>query len=167
MAGSDRAALRTAAADETEALGRRVGALLRAGDVVALSGDLGAGKTVMARGIAAGAGSAARVASPTFTLIREYPGPLPLFHADLYRIDAPAQLEDLGLDELFDRPAVIVIEWAERAGSLLPPEHLWVAIAFGSGADDREITFTARGRRYEELLERLIPELPSAATSRG
>ena len=158
MPARDRPALQTAAADETEGLGRRLGALLRAGDVVALSGDLGAGKTVMVRGIAAGAGSTARVASPTFTLIREYPGRVPLFHADLYRIDDPSQLGDLGLEELFDRPAVMVVEWAERAGTLLPPEHLWISIAFGAGADDREITFVARGRRYEEILARLTRE---------
>jgi tRNA threonylcarbamoyladenosine biosynthesis protein TsaE len=158
MAARERPALRTEAADETEMLGRRLGALLHTGDVVALSGDLGAGKTVMVRGIAAGAGSAARVASPTFTLIREYPGPVPLFHVDLYRIDDSSQLEDLGLEELFDRPAVMVVEWAERAGALLPPEHLWVSLAFGVEADEREITFAARGRRYEEILERLIGE---------
>ena len=156
MSAGDRPALHTAAAEETERLGRRLGALLRAGDVLALSGDLGAGKTVMVRGIVSGAGSAARVASPTFTLIREYPGPVPLFHADLYRIDDPSQLEDLGLEELFDRPAVMVVEWAERAGAVLPPEHLWISIAFGAGTDDREITFVARGRRYEEILLELI-----------
>lgn len=167
MAAGPRPALHTSAADETEALGRRLGALLRAGDVIALSGDLGAGKTVMVRGIAAGAGSTGRVASPTFTLIREYPGPVPVFHVDLYRIDAPPQLDDLGLDELLDRPAVTVVEWAERAGPLLPAEHLWISLAFGAGADDREITFTARGRRYEEMLERLIPGPQARGKDRG
>jgi len=155
--------VRTAAAEETESLGRRLGGLLRAGDVVALSGDLGAGKTVLARGIATGAGSTAHVASPTFTLIREYPGPVLLFHIDLYRIDSPVQLGDLGLEEIFDRPAITVVEWAERAGSLLPPEHVWISIGFGPGSDDREITFVARGRRYEEILERLN----SRSTLRG
>lgn len=155
MPGNGALAVRTASADETEALGRALGALLGPGDVVALSGDLGAGKTVMVRGIAAGTGSTARVMSPTFTLIREYAGPVPLYHADLYRIDAPAQLADLGLEELFDREGIMVIEWAERAGDALPLEHLWIAIAFGAGVDERELSFTARGPRYAEVLARL------------
>jgi tRNA threonylcarbamoyladenosine biosynthesis protein TsaE len=167
MAGADRPVLRTTAADETEALGRRLGALLQPGDVVALSGDLGAGKTVMVRGIVAGAGSGGRVASPTFTLIREYRGPVPLVHMDLYRIDAPAQLEDLGMEELFDRPGVAVIEWAERAGALLPSGHLWISIAFGAGADDREITFIARGARSREILAQLMAGSPARGTAPG
>lgn len=147
--------VRTTSADETEALGRILGPLLGPGDVVGLSGELGTGKTVLVRGIASGTGSAAHVASPTFTLIREYAGPLPLFHADLYRIDTPAQLVDLGLDELFDREGIVVIEWAERAGPWLPPEHLWISITFGPGPDDRDLLFTARGSRYEDIVARL------------
>lgn len=159
--------LRTAAAEETEALGRRLGALLVPGDVVALSGALGAGKTVMVRGLVAGTGSAARVASPTFTLIREYPGPAPLFHVDLYRIDTPGQLDDLGLEELLDRPGIMLIEWAERAGALLPPEHLWIAIAFAAGTDERDVSFIARGRRYEEVLERFVFQRPPPGKEQG
>src|SRR5207245_10212466 len=84
--------IETSSPEETEALGRRLGGLLRAGDVIALSGDLGAGKTVLARGIAAGAGAAGHVASPPFTFLREYHGPLPLFPADLSRLSHPPQL---------------------------------------------------------------------------
>ena len=147
--------VRTTSADETEAFGRMLGPLLGPGDVVALSGELGAGKTVLVRGIVTGTGSAAHVASPTFTLIREYAGPVPLFHADLYRIDTPAQLIDLGLEEFFDRGGIVVIEWAERAGALLPREHLWISITFGLGEDDRDLRVTARGPRHEEILTRL------------
>lgn len=147
--------VRTSSADETESLGRILGALLGPGDVVALSGELGAGKTVLVRGIVAGTGSPARVASPTFTLIREYAGPLPVFHADLYRIDTPGQLVDLGLEELFDRGGIVVIEWAERAGALLPREHLWISIAYGPGENERDLEATPRGPRYEEILTRL------------
>ncbi len=132
-----------------------LGTLLGPGDVVALSGELGAGKTVLVRGVATGAGSTAHVASPTFTFIREYAGPVPLFHADLYRIDTPAQLVDLGLEELFDRGGIVVIEWAERAGALLPPEHLWTSITFGCGEDDRDLDFTAHGARFESIVTRL------------
>jgi tRNA threonylcarbamoyladenosine biosynthesis protein TsaE len=148
--------VRTTSADETEARGRGLGTLLTAGDVVALSGDLGAGKTVMVRGIVAGTGSTARVASPTFTLIREYAGPVPLFHVDLYRLDSPQQLDDIGLDEILDRSGIVLIEWAERAGPYLPDRHLWIAITFGAGEDDRELRFTARGRRSDEILTELI-----------
>ena len=147
--------VRTSSADETEACGRALGALLAGGDVIALSGDLGAGKTVMVRGIVAGTGSPARVASPTFTLIREYAGRVPVFHVDLYRLDSPQQIDDIGLDEVFSQGGIVLVEWAERAGPFLPDEHLWIAITFGYGEDERELTFTARGRRYEEVVAAL------------
>lgn len=147
--------LRTRSAEETEALGRLLGTLLGSGDVVALSGELGAGKTVLVRGLVAGAGATGRVASPTFTLIREYPGPVPVYHADLYRLESAAELEDIGLEELFDRPGIVVIEWAERAIDLLPPTHLWIALTFGPGEQERDLHFTPRGARYETLLEAL------------
>jgi tRNA threonylcarbamoyladenosine biosynthesis protein TsaE len=148
--------VRTTSADETEALGRALGGLLASGDVVALSGELGAGKTVLVRGVAGGAGSAARVSSPTFTLIREYAGPLPLFHVDLYRLDSAGQLDDLGLDEVLERGGIVLIEWAERAGPYLPGEHLWISITFGPGSDDRDLQFVPRGPRYDEIVEHLM-----------
>ena len=150
--------VRTTSADETEALGRTLGTLIAPGDVVALSGELGAGKTVLVRGIVSGAGSMAHVASPTFTLIREYPGFVSLFHADLYRLDSADQLDDIGLDEIFERGGIVLIEWAERAGPYLPPAHLWISITFGPGEDERELHFTARGPRYEEILTRLAAQ---------
>jgi len=159
MVGRDPRGVRTTSAGETEALGRVLGALLASGDVVALCGDLGAGKTVMVHGIVAGTGSTAHVASPTFTLIREYAGPVPVFHADLYRIETPEQLGDLGLDELFDREGIVVIEWAERAGPLLPPRHLWISMTFGAGESEREVRFAARGARYEEMLAHLTARI--------
>ena len=145
----------TSSPAETEALGRRLGGWLRAGDVVALSGDLGAGKTVLARGIAAGAGASGYVASPTFTLVREYRGPTTVYHVDLYRLDRPQQLDDLGLDEILDGAGIVVIEWAEKASLLLPPEHLWVTIRFVDGDEARELQFTPKGARYVEMAERL------------
>jgi len=136
-------------------LGRRLGALLAAGDVVALSGDLGAGKTVLARGIAAGIGAGGYVASPTFTLIREYRGPLRVYHVDLYRLDRPRQLDDLGLDEILDGTGVVIIEWAEKAAKLLPPDYLWITIRFADGADARELVLTPVGARYARIVEKL------------
>lgn len=112
---------------ETEAFGERVGKRLRAGDLVLLTGELGAGKTTFVRGVARGAGSSAQVASPTFQLVRMYTGRVQLAHIDLYRIEAPSELADLGLDELLDQGAVVV-EWGERLealeAALVHIEHL-------------------------------------------
>jgi len=102
--------------DETFDLGRRTAAALRGGVLVALIGDLGLGKTVFARGIARGLGiDETEVSSPTFTLVQEYRGGrLPMFHVDLYRVEDPREVDDLGLDELLEAGAVVVVEWAER-----------------------------------------------------
>lgn len=124
--------------DETEALGRRIGARLRPGDAVALVGALGVGKTVLARGIAAGAGATGHVASPSFVVIREYLGPILLRHADLYRLERAADIADLGLDELTD-DAALVIEWADRAPGLFP-DAVRIDGAFGAGPMDRIFT---------------------------
>jgi tRNA threonylcarbamoyladenosine biosynthesis protein TsaE len=103
----------TKSAAETEAFGERFGKRLRAGDLVLLTGELGAGKTTFVRGVARGVGSSAPVASPTFQLVRVYPGRLQLAHLDLYRIESSSELGDLGLDELLDQGAAVV-EWGER-----------------------------------------------------
>ena len=104
----------TAGEAETEAAGRQLAESLRAGDVVLLYGDLGAGKTAFTRGIAQGLGiDPAEVSSPTFTLIQEYRGRLPLYHVDLYRLEA-REVDDLGLEELVLGDGIVVIEWAER-----------------------------------------------------
>lgn len=145
----------TSSAEQTRALGRRLGALLAAGDIVALSGDLGAGKTVFTQGIAEGAGATGYVASPTFTFVREYRGPETIYHIDLYRLEEPRQLEDLGLEELIEGHAIVVIEWAEKAVPLLPPEHLWVAISFVNGDEWRQITLVPRGTRFDEIAKTL------------
>ncbi|MGH2398478.1 MAG: tRNA (adenosine(37)-N6)-threonylcarbamoyltransferase complex ATPase subunit type 1 TsaE [bacterium] len=148
--------LRTSSPQQTEALGRALGALLRAGDVVALSGDLGAGKTILTRGIAAGAGATGHIASPTFTLIREYRGPVTIFHADLYRLEEPAQFEDIGLEEALDSGGIVVIEWAEKAGPLLPAEYLWAELRFTEQDTSREIEFIPRGSRFAGIAGRLV-----------
>lgn len=151
--------VRTTSPQETEAVGARLGAELRAGDVVALTGELGAGKTVFTRGLAEGAGAGGHVASPTFTLIREYHGRVTVFHADLYRLDARAQLVDIGLEEILDGDGVAVIEWAEKARHLLPAEYLWIEIRFTERDDDtRVLEFRPHGRRCEEIVARLRGE---------
>ena len=121
----------------TEAAGERLGARLRPGDVILLRGELGAGKTTFVRGVARGTGSAAAVASPTFQLVRVYPGRVRLAHVDLYRVEDLAELRDLGLDELAEDGAVVV-EWGERidvdGAALIEIEHL--------GGDRRRIRTT-------------------------
>jgi tRNA threonylcarbamoyladenosine biosynthesis protein TsaE len=143
--------------EETRALGERLGKLLIPGDLLALSGELGAGKTVLVQGIARGMGISAVITSPTYLLIREYPGPLPLYHLDAYRLEGPGELEELGYEEYFFGPGVAVIEWAKRVESLLPPEHLKIDIYYDLGGAERErqICFAAGGKRYRELLEEL------------
>src|SRR5205823_6429505 len=108
----------------TGRFGRELGSRLRSGHVVSLIGDLGAGKTTMAQAIAAGMGIAAHVTSPTFGLIHEYSGPVPLFHFDTYRLERPQDLADLGFHEYLERGGVVVIEWADRFPELLPAERL-------------------------------------------
>ncbi|MDQ7859583.1 MAG: tRNA (adenosine(37)-N6)-threonylcarbamoyltransferase complex ATPase subunit type 1 TsaE [Armatimonadota bacterium] len=131
--------LATSSPSETEALGRRLGGRLRAGDVVALLGPLGAGKTVLARGIVEGAGARGTVASPSFVIVREYAGPVRVYHADLYRLERPAEVVELGLDELAAE-GILVVEWADRAGGLLPRPAITVVCDFGEGETARTFT---------------------------
>ena len=124
----------------TIALGERLAAAWPARRAVLLIGNLGAGKTTLAKGIALGRGTAAleEVASPTFTLIHEYPG---LYHIDLYRLDTEAEVATLGLDEIFDREAIVLIEWGERFPQLMPAHRIEIRIR-DLGGDEREIEVT-------------------------
>lgn len=113
-------------ADETIAFGHTVAATLRRGDVLALCGDLGAGKTHFVKGLATGLGARDGVTSPTFTLIHEYPdGRLPLFHFDFYRLEDEDDALKIGLDEYLEGDGVSVIEWAEKFPAILPPHTRW------------------------------------------
>lgn len=120
--------------EATVALGRALAARLAAGDVVALHGDLGAGKTHLVKGIATGLGGRADdVTSPTFTLVHEYDTAPVLVHADLYRVESEAEAAALGLDEWMEGGAVVVVEWPERAPGLLPPDALHLTLAHLGG----------------------------------
>lgn len=140
--------------EETRAIGRAIGAALVAGDVVCLNGDLGAGKTHLAQGIAAGAGINGPVTSPTFTLVSEYDGRLPLAHFDFYRLERADELDDIGFDEYLDGPRAVVIEWAERFPERLPERRLDIVISIGG--DRRRILRVAGPcdllRRVEDSL---------------
>lgn len=150
------ALISTATPGATRRLGERIGRAMRAGDVVLLSGELGAGKTVLAQGIGRGMGITDPIKSSSFVIMNEYQGSgLRLYHADLYRLEDPAQVAELALDELA-ATGVLVIEWPERAPHELPPEHLAVRLAY-DGARGRTIEIEGRGGRYEALARRLSP----------
>jgi tRNA threonylcarbamoyladenosine biosynthesis protein TsaE len=129
---------RTASEEETICLGERLAGELPRRGVVLLIGNLGAGKTTLAKGIVRGRGVAERddVSSPTFTLIHEYGADV--FHIDLYRLDEVRQVATLGLDEIFDRDALVLIEWGERFPELMPAERTEISIR-STGNDEREI----------------------------
>ncbi|MEN8613691.1 tRNA (adenosine(37)-N6)-threonylcarbamoyltransferase complex ATPase subunit type 1 TsaE [Dehalogenimonas sp. THU2] len=135
----------------TRRIGEAVGKALGSGDVVLLAGPLGAGKTTLTQGLALGLGITESVMSPTFVLMRELKGRLPLYHLDLYRLENLPEISDLGLDDYFYGDGVTVVEWADRAGVLLPEEHLRVDLEY-AGNRSRSLCFTARGERYEQLL---------------
>jgi tRNA threonylcarbamoyladenosine biosynthesis protein TsaE len=128
----------TSSEAETIAAGRELGRTLGPGDVVLLTGSLGAGKTAFVRGLAEGLGcDTAGVSSPTFTIIQEYPGPVPLLHVDLYRL-TPPEVDELGLDEIAAE-AVLAVEWPDRWRTPLPGIAVTIAM---TGEDGREITLT-------------------------
>jgi tRNA threonylcarbamoyladenosine biosynthesis protein TsaE len=142
-------------AGETHALGRRLGALLRAGDLVVLDGELGTGKTVLAKGIAVALGITEPVVSPTFTVVREYEASTPLVHVDVYRLDHVQELHDLGFDDLLGGEAVTVVEWGERVGTALPGERLRVLLELGDGDDDRRVSVEPAGLSWGARLDEL------------
>lgn len=136
---------------ETERVGERLARCLRPGDVIAMSGDLGAGKTVFIRGLARGLGVTARVTSPTYTVVNEYEGKLPLFHFDMYRLSGPDELYDIGWDDYLKRGGVCAVEWSERAAGLLPGNCIYVAIAAQDETARRiEITGCEMGDGYAD-----------------
>jgi tRNA threonylcarbamoyladenosine biosynthesis protein TsaE len=145
--------VRSGSADATRRLGEGLGRLAEPGDVFLLQGDLGAGKTTFTQGFAVGAGTDELVNSPTFVLMNEYHGRLPVYHADLYRLDAPEEVAALDLANA-SLDGALLVEWPERGDGLLPAVHLLVQIEH-AGVQDRMITLIPRGERAEELLHEL------------
>ena len=146
MSGQERAVTRST--DETLELARAVGELLRPGDVVSLVGELGAGKTVFARGVARALGVTELVVSPTFTIVREYEGRVPLVHVDVYRIDAVQELHDLGFEEVVRDDAVTIVEWGDMIDGLLPGDRLDVRLTPGAADDERVVEIEGHGRSW-------------------
>lgn len=140
--------------DQTKDLGNHIGQLVVLSDVLLLSGDLGAGKTCLAQGIALGLGIADYVTSPSFVLVREYYGRLPMYHIDLYRLSNIEEIADLGLDDYFYDRGVSVVEWAEKGLTVLPIEHLLIEISYLSDTT-RCLKLTSHGNHYQDLIGRL------------
>lgn len=147
----------TSIEEETRLLAEKLGKLLKSGDFIALSGDLGAGKTAFAKGVAVGLEVDEQVTSPTFTIIQEYLGRVPLYHFDTYRIGECWELEDIGYEEYFYGDGVCLVEWPEKVDPLLPEEYLQVNIykVGQQGEQAREIRFKPRGDRYLQVVEEL------------
>ncbi|MCE7983615.1 MAG: tRNA (adenosine(37)-N6)-threonylcarbamoyltransferase complex ATPase subunit type 1 TsaE [Caldilinea sp. CFX5] len=155
----------TYSAAETFQLGQQLGQSVQAGQVIALHGDLGAGKTVLTQGLANGLGITARVTSPTFTLVGEYPRPSGewLIHIDCYRLGSPTQEDGsleaafFGMEEILDRAdAIVVIEWAEQVAALLPPDYLQITLHDDQTApEQRQLRFIAHGSRSKGVIKQL------------
>jgi tRNA threonylcarbamoyladenosine biosynthesis protein TsaE len=140
--------------EQTRRVGMRLGAMLQPGDLVALVGDLGSGKTTLVQGIAAGWGSLDPVSSPTFVLVNVYrhTDGVRLYHLDAYRLNGPTEAIDLDLEMMLDQ-GPMVVEWAERVQSVLPESGLWVHLNYIDEIQ-RDLIFSARGEHYEDLLSR-------------
>ncbi len=142
--------------EDTKSFGCALGGLLQRGDVIALVGELASGKTVLSKGIARGleVSDERSVTSPTFVLIHEYAGRLPMCHCDAYRLSGPQDMAALGSDEMFFGDGVTVVEWADRVVDALPEERLTVEMTI-TGRQQRRIALHASGKRYAELIDEL------------
>ena len=146
----------TKSTSETIRVGKDIGRWLLPGDVVALVGELGAGKTQFIKGLAAGVGieNSAYVSSPSFTLIHEYPGQMPFYHIDLFRLGREQEAEDLGLEDYFLGRGITAIEWADKIPSLLPKELLFISIAYVD-KDIRSLEIVGKGKHYLNLVDQI------------
>ena len=141
--------------DQTLSLGKKIGHSLSRGDVVAIRGELGAGKSVIARGICEGLGMLQRTRSPSFTFMNRYRGPIDVYHIDLYRIERMGELATLGWEDVLYSDAITVIEWADKLGFLLPPASLEISIEI-TGEETRRISLKANAERHEGIVEDIL-----------
>jgi tRNA threonylcarbamoyladenosine biosynthesis protein TsaE len=149
--------LTTRGGTETELAGAALGALLRRGDLVVLSGELGAGKTTFAKGVARALGVQEPVTSPTFTIVQEYDGRVPVAHVDLYRLERVQELHDLGFEELLDE-RVVLVEWGDVVAPLLPGDRVEVQLAMGDEPDVRTISIVPYGAHWTARVRELDGE---------
>jgi tRNA threonylcarbamoyladenosine biosynthesis protein TsaE len=143
-------------AEDTRAIGGAVASLLRPGDAIALTGELGAGKTTLVHGVARALGYEGPVASPTFTLVREYRTPrLTVLHADVYRLDRMQEVVDLELEELAEGAGVLLVEWGDAVETLLPEDHLIVELTVPGEGEERAVSIRPVGSAWAARWERL------------
>jgi tRNA threonylcarbamoyladenosine biosynthesis protein TsaE len=144
--------------EQTQHLGIRLGELAQAGDIFLLIGNLGGGKTCLTQGIAWGLGIKEYAFSPSFVIVREYHGRLPLYHVDFYRLDRIEEIVDLGLNEYFYGSGVCVVEWADKGMAVLPQENLTIRLSYISDTE-RSINLEPKGNRYAQLLKSINLDL--------
>ena len=140
--------VRTDGREATQAVGEALAGLIQPGDLVLLSGEMGAGKTALTQGLGRGLGVTDRITSPTFTIAHQYAGRLTVHHLDVYRLEHLNEALDVGLGEILDEGALVIIEWGDAILPVLPRDFLEVRLAFGDGDDDRELRFRPIGSRW-------------------
>lgn len=147
----------TRSVDETRIIGACLAPMLLPGDVISLSGDLGAGKTALVQGIAAASGVDQRVTSPSFTIVHEYEGRFPFIHIDVYRLNSFQEVIDLGFEEFLDPEAVVIIEWGDAIAPLLPRRHLEVELrrVEGKDEDERFLVFRPHGQEWVRKIQQM------------
>ncbi len=161
--------VRSGSAAETAAVGAALAEVVEAGDVVLLSGPLGAGKTTLVKGLVAALGDQEPVTSPTFTLVRTYSTRPPIAHVDCWRLDDPSEVAELGIEEVLDEGGIAVVEWGEIAAPLIGRDALSVElrpVGTDGEPDARDVTLSASGPRSAERLERLAGRLASSGFRR-
>ena len=143
--------------EETEKFANSLASILEPGDVICLDGDLGAGKTAFTRGVARSLGIREHITSPTFTIVNEYEGKMPLYHFDVYRIEDSSEMLEIGFDEYIDGNGICVIEWAKNIMDIIPPDHIDVTIKKDYSKDDsyRQIILEPKGEKYKSLINSL------------
>jgi len=156
-------------AEQTFNIGLILGKILKKGDIVCLSGDLGTGKTAFVGGIAKAFSIDSYITSPTFTIVNEYSGEIPLYHFDVYRIGDIDELYDIGFEEYLYSDGVVVIEWAELVKDAIPEENIWIEITkdLSIGTDARKIKIEFNGERYKAYEEEMDRSIKSVTKGSG
>ena len=147
----------TRSVEETRIVGAALAPMLLPGDVISLSGDLGAGKTALVQGIAAASGVEERVTSPSFTIVHEYHGRYPFIHVDVYRLNSFQEVIDLGFEEFLDPQSVVMVEWGDAIAPLLPRRHLEIELRVpdGEATNERFIVFRPRGQEWIRKIQEM------------
>ena len=140
---------------ETEEFRQKLGSLLEGGDLLSLTGDLGAGKTTLTKSIGIGLEISDYITSPTFTLINEYKGRVWLYHFDVYRLEGEEDLLDLGYEDYFYSDGVTIVEWGDKIEDILPENRININIKKGKKLDERIVTLSGKGKRYEKIVKEL------------